>query len=344
MKKKILALALAVLSCFTLIACENDAEKELKDINLSKYMELGEHTNIEVSPLLYKLSEIRVEKEMIESYNAQVADKGIMDKAVESGDTVNINFVGYKDGEAFDGGTGQYNLKIGSGDFIEGFEDGLIGAMPGDTVTLNLTFPQDYQSADLAGADVVFDVTVNYIIPEMTDEIVASFNNENYSNMQEMETFFRGLVQEEVDQENRNRIIDAAMQKIIANTTFKELPDFLVEQQKAILTNKIESTLEGTGISVDTYLSVMYGTTLQQNAEANVKERMVIQALANEAGIEVSDEELEEALTTVAQNYGANSNDDMLVIMGYDRAYYREFLIGMKVYDYVFEQAIVVEE
>lgn len=341
MKKKIMALALAVLCCFTMVAC-SDEGKELKDMKLSKYMELGEYTNVEVSPLMYQLSEYQVQEKVNELYRAHIANYGIVDKAVENGDVVNIDFVGYIDGAEFNGGSGNYNLEIGSGDFIEGFEDGLINAMPNETVELNLKFPTDYYSTDLAGKDVVFQVKVNYIIPEITDETVGMLNNENYSTAKELEDFARSLVQEQVDKENKDRIIDAAMQKIISNTTFKEVPDFLVEQQMAIVESQISATLTGTGVDVETYLTVMYGTTLEQTAEANVKERMVIQAIANEVGIEVTDEELESALSEVATNYGV-SNEEMLTIMGYERAYYREFLIGMKVYDYVYENAVVVE-
>lgn len=341
MKKRILALALAVLCCFTVVAC-NDEGKELKDMKLSKYMELGEYTNVEVSPVLSQVSDVRVQEQMQELFNTQVVDFGITDRAVAVGDIANIDFAGYIDGVAFEGGTGRYNLEIGSGDFIEGFEDGLIGAMPGEAVELNLTFPENYGSADLAGKDVVFEVTVNYIVPEMSDELIAKFNNENYSTVQEMEDFVRGLVQQEVDLENKDRVIKAAMQKIIANSTFKEVPEFLIEQQKTVIKNKLAPTLEGTGVDIETYLTVFYGSTLAQTAEANVKERMVIQAIANEAGIEVTDEELDAALEEVGANYGV-TGEEMLTMMGYDRGYYREFLIGMEVYDYVYENAVVVE-
>ena len=341
MKKRILALALAVLCCFTVVAC-NDEGKELKDMKLSKYMELGEYTNVEVSPVLSQVSDVRVQEQMQELFNTQVVDFGITDRAVAVGDIANIDFAGYIDGVAFEGGTGRYNLEIGSGDFIEGFEDGLIGAMPGEAVELNLTFPENYGSADLAGKDVVFEVTVNYIVPEMSDELIAKFNNENYSTVQEMEDFVRGLVQQEVDLENKDRVIKAAMQKIIANSTFKEVPEFLIEQQKTVIKNKLAPTLEGTGVDIETYLTVFYGSTLTQTAEANVKERMVIQAIANEAGIEVTDEELDAALEEVGANYGV-TGEEMLTMMGYDRGYYREFLIGMEVYEYVYENAVVVE-
>lgn len=341
MKKRIMALALAVLCCFTMVAC-SDEGKELKDMKLSKYMELGEYTNVEVSPVMFQISEVRVQEQMQELFNSQVVDYGITDRAVAVGDIVNIDFVGYIDGVEFEGGSGQYNLEIGSGDFIDGFEDGLIGVMPGEVVELNLTFPADYGSADLAGKAVVFEVRVNHIVPEMTDEVIAKFNNENYSNYAEMEEFVRGLVQAEVDLENKDRIIKAAMQKIISNTTFKEIPEFLIEQQKTIIKNKLAPTLEGTGIDVETYLTVIYGTTLEQTAEANVKERMVIQAIANEAGIEVTDEELNSALEEVGANYGV-TGEEVLTMMGYDRSYYREFLIGMEVYEYIYENAVVVE-
>ncbi len=342
MKKKLLALALAVVSCFTLTACGSDEGKELQDMDLDKYMELGEYTNIEISPVLEEVSDKDVESQMEYLFSIQAKDAGITDRAVENGDVANIDFAGYLDGVAFDGGTGNSDLEIGSGTFIPGFEEGLVGVMPGEEIDLPLTFPADYHSADLAGKEVVFKVTVNYIIPEISDETVKALGNENYSNVAELEAFAREIVQEEVDSNNYDTIVRVATNKIITNTTFKEVPDFLVEQQKTIVKEQVEYSLQGTNIDVDTYLSMFYGSSLDEIAEQNVKERMVIQAIANAEGITVTDEELDGELETFATDYGVTT-DQILEMMGTDREYYREYMYGVKVYEVIYNNAVVLD-
>ena len=340
MKKKLLGLALAVLSCFALTAC-NDEGKELKDMNLDKYLKLGEYTNVEVTTTLAEVSDKEVNEQMEYMFTVQAAEIGVKDRAVENGDTANINFVGYLNDVAFDGGTGEnYDLKIGSGTFIDGFEEGLIGVMPGEEVDLNLTFPANYSSADLAGQSVVFKVTVNYIVPEITDANVAALENEDYATAVELEEAARAIIQEKVDDENYDNVVRLAMQNIIKEATFKEVPEFLIEQQKEIVKGQLSTTLEGTGVDIDTYLSVIYGTTLEDIAMANVKERMVIQAIANAQGIVITDEDLEAELKIMADDYGV-TNDQILEMMGTDRAYYREYMYGVKVYEYIYENTVV---
>lgn len=340
MKKKLLALALAVVSCFTLTACGSDEGKELQDMNLNKYLELGEYTNLEVAPYLEEVTDKAVEEQMEYLFSIQAKDAGVKDRAVENGDVANIDFAGYLDGVAFDGGTGNQDLEIGSGTFIPGFEEGLIGVMPGEEIDLPLTFPTDYYSADLAGQEVVFKVTVNYIIPEITDETVKALGNENYASVAELEAFAREIVQEEVDSNNYDTIVRVATQKIIANTTFKEIPDFLLEQQKIIVEEQVAYSLQGTNIDVDTYLTMFYGSSLDEIAEANVKERLVIQAIANAEGIVVTDEELDAELEGFATDYGVTT-DQILEMMGTDREYYREYMYGVKVYEFIYNNTIV---
>ncbi len=342
MKKKLLALALAVVSCFTLTACGSDEGKELQDMDLSKYLQLGEYTDIEITPVLQEVTDKDVQAQMEYLFGLQAKDAGIKDRAVENGDIANIDFAGYLDGVAFDGGTGNSDLEIGSGTFIPGFEEGLIGVMPGEEIDLPLTFPADYHSADLAGKEVVFKVTVNYIIPEISDETVKALGNENYSNVAELEAFAREIVQEEVDGNNYDTVVRVATQRIIANTTFKEIPDFLIEQQKTIVKEQVEYSLQGTNIDVDTYLTMFYGSSLEEIAEQNVKERMVIQAIANAEGITVTDEELDGELEGFATDYGVTT-EQILQMMGTDRAYYREYMYGVKVYDFIYNNTKVSE-
>lgn len=342
MKKKILTSVLAVMACLTLTACGSDEGKELKDMKLSRYLTLGEYTNIEISPVLKEVTEEDVEKQ-VQTYFIAECTQGDTDRPVANGDVANIDFAGFLNDVAFEGGTGtDYDLEIGSGTFIPGFEEQLIGVMPGEPVDLNLTFPTDYHSPDLAGQEVVFRVTVNYIVPEITDETVAALGNENYATAAEMEAYARTALEEAFEDDNYQTVVEVAMRKIIANTTFEEIPEFLIEEQKTNVEAQLAQTLNGTNIDADTYLQAFYGSSLQDIATENVKERLVIQAIANEAGIEITDEELDAQVAELAADYQV-TNEQMLELMGMSRSYYREFMYAKEVYDYVYENTMVTE-
>ena len=172
---------------------ETPAEKfTLKDIDVEKYVTVGDYKSIRVEKQEVTVSDSELEEMTNQVYIGSFpAELGVKDRAVKEGDTANIDYVGKKDGVAFDGGTAQgANLTIGSDTYIDGFEDGLIGVMPGDTVDLNLTFPEGYGNQDLAGQAVVFTVTVNYIIPEeKTDEAVEKFGVEGVTTVEELRQY-----------------------------------------------------------------------------------------------------------------------------------------------------------
>ena len=190
--KKLFALLLSMLmvvGAFT--AC--GASDEAQQVPVEQYVTLGAYKGVEVVVEKMAVSEDEIESYAFQIYNSLISadNGGIKDRAIELGDTANIDYVGKKDGVAFDGGTASgYNLGIGSGSFIDGFEEGLVGVKPGETVDLNLTFPEGYQAEDLAGQKVVFTVTVNYILPaapaDMEDAVVAGFDNEAYTNVAEL--------------------------------------------------------------------------------------------------------------------------------------------------------------
>ena len=195
-KKKFMVIALSALMAVSVIGCgtksedqasESTAQSEQKTYDVAKYVTLPAYKNMDVTVSgTYEVTEDDV-RDYVNNMCSYYPEYEDTDKTVvENGDCVDIDYEGKKDGVAFDGGTAQgYVLEIGSGTFIDGFEDGLIGVKVGETVDLNLTFPENYQSKELAGADVVFTVTVNKIVKktetsyeDLTDEYVAS--NLNY--------------------------------------------------------------------------------------------------------------------------------------------------------------------
>ena len=241
MKKKTLGLLAAVLSVCMLAGCgaedtgdgtgaATDAGTEstaLKDMDVDKYVTLGEYKGLEVSVDTVEVDEDEWDTLVNNVYygNITAENGGITDRAVETGDTVNIDYEGKKDGVAFDGGTDQgYDLTIGSGQFIAGFEDGLIGVMPGETVDLDLTFPENYGNADLAGQAVVFTVTVNYIQPaqdgEFSDEVISNFGIDGVTNEEELRQYAYDYLNNNAQQNYETNVQQAVMDAFMANNTF----------------------------------------------------------------------------------------------------------------------------
>ena len=251
MKKVILtfgAVMLAGLMCL-LCACGDSARNTLiyGNTDLSEYVKLGEYKGITVDTS---------SAEFKEAYNAVVkkdmSDNGIVGKKlkgkVKSGDTANIDYVGKKDGVAFEGGTAQgYDLTIGSHTFIDGFEDGLIGVEIGDTVDLNLTFPENYSSAELAGAAVVFTVKVNYVKDAEAVKIEDHYSELGFNSLEEYEKDAR-----------KRTVSNQLFEQVLKNSEVSDYP----EKDKNIL---IEAVYEYYDNSYKKSSNVDFETVLSQN-------------------------------------------------------------------------------
>lgn len=156
---------------------------------------LGEYKNVPVTVVKPSVSDEELDAR-IETVLGGYATWDAVDRAAEEGDRVNIDYKGLKDGVAFEGGTAEgYNLVLGSGSFIDGFEDGLIGAAAGEQRNLNLTFPENYQSEELAGQDVVFEVTVNEVAEKHTPELTEAFVAENFPDLGTVDAYKEDLRQ-----------------------------------------------------------------------------------------------------------------------------------------------------
>lgn len=362
MKKKTLGLLAAILSVCMLAGCgaedtgdgtgaATDAGTEsttLKDMDVDKCVTLGEYKGLAVSVDTVEVDEDEWDTLVNNVYygNITAENGGIMDRAVETGDTVNIDYEGKKDGVAFDGGTDQgYDLTIGSGQFIAGFEDGLIGVMPGETVDLDLTFPENYGNSDLAGQAVVFTVTVNYIQPaqdgEFSDEIISNFGIDGVTNEEELRQYAYDYLNENAQQNYETNVQQAVMDAFMANNTFTSVPEALVQKYSDAAESSITSMASAYGVDADTFTQYYYGqdlaTFLSTYAEQTAKQDIALQAVANKENLNISDEELDQMLQdrataagydTIEEYIGETSKED-----------YREYFLYDKVLDYLVENA-----
>lgn len=362
MKKKTLGLLAAVLSVAMLAGCgakdtgngtgtatgAGTESTALKDMDVDKYVTLGEYNGLEVSVDTVEVDEDEWDTLVNNVYygNITAENGGIMDRAVETGDTVNIDYEGKKDGVAFDGGTDQgYDLTIGSGQFIAGFEDGLIGVMPGETVDLDLTFPENYGNADLAGQAVVFTVTVNYIQPaqdgEFSDEVISNFGIDGVTNEEELRQYAYDYLNDNAQQNYETNVQQAVMDAFMANNTITSVPEALVQKYSDAAESSITSMASAYGVDADTFTQYYYGqdlaTFLSTYAEQTAKQDIALQAVANKENLNISDEELDQMLQDRATAAGYDTIEEYIGETAKED--YREYFLYDKVLDYLVENA-----
>lgn len=383
MKKKLVVFMLVVGMVATLTACnaeegkndestsqesgtaEGDAEEgdpvgvvSSKDYDADEYVTIGDYEGIEVAVDVYNYTDADVQNQMQDEieyyvdqydlYNYTATDK----TEVEEGDVVNIDYVGKKDGVAFEGGTATgHHLEIGSGSFIDGFESGLVGHKVGEKVSLNLTFPEDYDSEELAGAAVVFDVTINSIdigsMPEFTDELVAGLQI-GFDSIAAYKEDVENYLAESCEETNKSTREEAVWDAVYANCTVSEPPAELVEDAINRAMKNAELYAEYYGVELSEFIQTYMGVTQEQYEEESrltavesAKEKLAIAAIAKQAGIELTDKDVKEAAEAEYESYGYESVDVMLQEVG-EGAYY-DYVLTDKVYEYLAEHVTIRE-
>ena len=280
------------------------------DYKIAEVVKLGEYKGLDLEMTVEEVSD-----EDVDTYIGYLlTPEEITDESatVKEGDTVNLDFVGKKDGVAFEGGTGEgYDLEIGSGSFIPGFEDGMIGMKKGETKDLDLTFPEDYFSEDLAGAKVVFTVTVNYIsqVPELSDEWVAKYSEGAYSTVEE----FRAANREELEESNRSyaeaMAMSEAWQKVVDSTEILAFPEAVLSDLAKDYDEYMEGEAELYEKSLEDYVSEM-GMDMAQYKEMRdtqvryeARERLILEALVDAEGVTEEDPEYVEQVSKLEEDY-----------------------------------------
>lgn len=365
MKRKFWRWTVALTAIVCLAGCGNDtdetanrkkAEREvpLNRVNVEKLVTLGDYSNLSltVAPVIVDETEWNALFNNVYLSSVDAEQFGITDRAVEVGDTVIIDYEGKKDGVAFEGGTAQgADLAIGSGQFIDGFEDGLVGVMPGETVDLDLRFPENYGNAELAGQEVVFTVTVHYIMPTeiaqeyMEDAVVASMGIENVSTVEELKQYVYDYLYSNAETNYTYNVKNGIMDALMEQCMFNELPGKMVEAYRTMIRKSIESNATAYGVDAETYAYYFFGMSsedvVEAYAEETLRQDLVLQAIANAEELRISDEELQDKLLeyaqvagygTVEEYVGDNSPED-----------YRNYFMNETVMEYLKERAAITE-
>lgn len=321
----------------------------LNEISAEEYVTLGDYVGLE-----FTTEKKEVTEEMVEQYISfllmqQSEVQPVTDRdTVETGDIANIDYVGTKDGVAFDGGTAEgFDLTIGSGRFIPGFEEGLVGVKVGETVELNLTFPENY-SPELAGAEVVFTVTVNSIsaskAPELTDEWVKSQNLEEAATAAEYREFIRTFLETQAQDTYNYDLQIELIKKALENATLQEPPKELQQRYNDIARNQAESQAAYYGVDLETLVSTSFGVTLEEfetelaaGALETAKQALVCKRIAEIENIVITDEEMNRKIEENYADWGYPSADAFKEAV--DLEEYRDSLLIDRVLQFLIENA-----
>lgn len=274
---------------------------------------LGDYKDLTVEVEATKeVSDEEVEKRLTNSQN-NLAELVVKETAAENGDTVVIDFVGSVDGVEFEGGKGSnHSLELGSGQFIPGFEEQLVGTKAGETVEVKVTFPENYQAEDLAGKEALFVTTVNEVkakeLPELDDELAKDIDEE-VETLDELKAKFRKELEESKAEAYDDAVETAAIEAAVANAEIKEIPEEMIHEEVHRAMNEFLGGMQQQGISPEMYFQIT-GTSeddlhkqYEADADKRVRTNLVIEAIAAAENFTTSDEEVKAEIEDLAGQY-----------------------------------------
>lgn len=274
---------------------------------------LGDYKDLTVEVEATKeVSDEEVETRLTNSQN-NLAELVVKETAAENGDTVVIDFVGSVDGVEFEGGKGSnHSLELGSGQFIPGFEEQLVGTKAGETVEVKVTFPENYQAEDLAGKEALFVTTVNEVkakeLPELDDELAKDIDEE-VETLDELKAKFRKELEESKAEAYNDAVETAAIEAAVANAEIKEIPEEMIHEEVHRAMNEFLGGMQQQGISPEMYFQIT-GTSeddlhkqYEADADKRVRTNLVIEAIAAAENFTTSDEEVKAEIEDLAGQY-----------------------------------------
>ncbi len=293
------------------------------EVALKPEVTLGEYKGLEVDAVSVEVTAEEVEEKVKEEAEKNARTITVEDRGVENGDDVILDFDGYVDGEAFEGGKGEnYPLTIGSGSFIPGFEEQLVGAEPEKEIEVKVTFPEDYHAEELKGKDAVFKCTVHEIktkeIPEIDDEFASEVSD--FDTLDEYKEDLKVKLKEQKEKDAREQKEDQAVEKAVANASM-EIPDAMIDEQVRMMVNEFAQNLQYQGLSLEQYSQITGMTKekmeeeMRPQAVKRIESRLVLEAVVKAENIEVSEEKFDEEIKKMAENYRMEA-DKLRELMG----------------------------
>lgn len=287
-------------------------------VTVEPEVKLGDYKGLEIEKQDSELTDQDLQDEIDHSLG-HLADMVVKeDGAVEEGDTVNIDFDGYVDGEQFEGGQADgYDLEIGSGSFIPGFEDQLVGVKTGEEKDVVVTFPEEYHAEELAGKEATFKTKVNEIkykeVPELTDEIANELDSDANS-VDEYKENLRKRLSEQKAQDVENVEKEEAINKVTENTTI-DIPQAMIDTELDRMVQEFGQRIQQQGLDLQTYFQIsgqdesQLREQMKDDAEQRVKTNLTLSAIADEENIEVTDEDIDKELEKMSSQFNISVED-----------------------------------
>ena len=308
--------------------------------------ELGKYKGVEIKKIEYKVTDEDVNHELshMQEHNARMIT--VEDRPVESGDITTIDFEGFVDGKAFEGGKAEgHELEIGSNTFIPGFEDQIIGMKIDEEKDINVKFPEEYFSKELAGKDATFKVKLHEIkkkeLPKLDDEFAKDVSE--FDTLKELKEDIKNKQQKQNDDKAKYETEDAVIKAVCENMKV-EIPSGMVETEVDNMIKDIEQRLSYQGLKLEQYLQMMGKTTEEMRKEyepqaiESIKSRLALEAVIKAEKIEATDEEVEEKMKEMAKNYG-KENDEEFMKNENVRNYIKEGLTSQKAMEFLVKNA-----
>jgi trigger factor len=306
-------------------------------------VKLGKYAGVTVTKIDTTVSDEDVDKEVEAQLNNN-ARTVTVDREIQDKDTADINFEGFVDGKAFEGGKGEnYKLEIGSHSFIDTFEDQLIGKKAGDDVEVNVTFPENYQASELAGKPALFKVHVNSVsakeVPELNDDFAG---DQGFDTVDEYKADVKKHLEENKENAAKRTKEEEAIAKIVADAEM-DIPDAMVKSQEDSMINEMAQNMARQGLSMQQYFQFT-GTTMEQlreqvkpDALKRIQNSLVLEAIADAEKLEASDEDVDADIKKTAEQYGMKFEDLVKNVSDTDRDNIKADLRIQKAIDFVMD-------
>ncbi len=298
-------------------------------------VELGEYKGFEYEGETVEVTdeEIDAEIERLLGQNAELVVKE--EGALEKNDTAVFDFEGFVDGEAFEGGKAEnHELQVGSGQFIPGFEDQMIGMTPGEERDVNVTFPEDYQAENLKGKEAVFKTKLHEIkvkeTPELNDDFVKDLDREGVETVDQLKTDTKATLTKQKEEQSRNKAVDFAVDKAAENATIN-VPQEMIDEEKNRMLDNTKRQAQQYGIDFDTYLQLTgtdketFEAKLRDDAERSIRYNLTLEAIAKKEGIEADKDDVEKMYADLSKQY--NMDVEQIKAQVNDRAVEQQIVI-----------------
>ena len=281
------------------------------EVALKPEVTLGEYKGLKVEKISNRVTQKEIDAKLAEEQEKNARTVSVTDRPVQDKDEVVLDFEGFVDGVAFEGGKGEnYPLTIGSGSFITGFEDQLIGANLEEEKEVRVTFPEEYHAKDLAGKDAVFKCTVHEIkvkeLPELDDEFASDVSE--FETLDAFKADIKAKIKEQKIAEGKRKQEDKAVEEAVANAQM-DIPDAMIDTEVRQMANDFAQRLQQQGLTMDQYFQFTGMTAekmteeLKPQALKRIQTRLVLEAIVKAENIEISDEKIDEEIQKMAESY-----------------------------------------